>query len=363
MMDIFRIARPEIIAMRAYSSARNSASADGILLNANEAPETHVADLEWQRLEINRYPAPQPQALRSRLAAMYGVDEESLLITRGSDEGIDLLTRVFCRAGEDAIVECSPCFGMYRIAATIQGAEVIDVPRQPAPGFAIDFDKLVDRVRGDDRVKIVFLTSPNNPTGDLVSGADLKRVLEACHDKALLVMDEAYIEFSDVPSAVELVESYPQLVVLRTLSKAWAAAGVRCGCVVASPDIISLLLRVIAPYPLSITAIDAALRAISEEARTRQQTFIEELARTKADFLKFLAACDWLSVVGDQQANFVLVNVEDADRLVDWCAEQGIRIRNFSSQPSLQGCVRLTIGGPQEMMAVKRALCAYGEQL
>ena len=362
-MDIFRLARPEIIAMKAYSSARNIASADGILLNANEAPETHLDDPEWARLEINRYPSPQPEVLRSRLADMYGVDEENLLITRGSDEGIDLLTRVFCRAGQDAIVECSPCFGMYRIAATIQGAEVIDVPRQSLPGFAIDFNQLVDQIRADDRVKLVFLTSPSNPTGDLVEEADLLRVLEACKDRALVVMDEAYTEFSDAPSAAKLVRSFPQLVVLRTLSKAWAAAGVRCGSVIASPDIINLLLRVIAPYPLSVTAIDAALRAISEEAQSRQKAFLEEVAQTKAGFLDFLSNCDWLEVVGDQQANFVLVRVDEADRLVDWCADRDIKIRNFSGQPALHGCVRLTIGGPEEMTAVKLALSAYGEQL
>ena len=137
-MDINSIARAEIVAMKPYESARNSAAADGILLNANEAPFPHVQDSQWQRLALNRYPSPQPALLRSRLAELYGVAEANVLVTRGSDEGIDLLTRVFCRPGQDAIVECTPCFGMYRIAATIQGAEVIDVPRLAAQGFRID---------------------------------------------------------------------------------------------------------------------------------------------------------------------------------------------------------------------------------
>jgi histidinol-phosphate aminotransferase len=136
-MDINSIARPEIVAMKPYESARNSAAADGILLNANEAPSTHVNDSQWQELSLNRYPSPQPGPLRSRLAQLYDVAESNCLITRGSDEGIDLLTRVFCRPGQDAIIECSPCFGMYKIAATIQGARVIDVPRRADNGFRL----------------------------------------------------------------------------------------------------------------------------------------------------------------------------------------------------------------------------------
>src|SRR5210317_632712 len=135
MMDFDSIARPEIVAMKPYESARNTAAADGILINANEAPFPHVDDPEWRRMALNRYPAPQPALLKTRLAELYAVDGSSLLITRGSDEGIDLLTRVFCRPGVDAIVECSPCFGMYHIAATIQGARIIDVPRQADNGF------------------------------------------------------------------------------------------------------------------------------------------------------------------------------------------------------------------------------------
>jgi histidinol-phosphate aminotransferase len=362
-MDISSIARPEIVAMKPYVSARNSAAADGILLNANESPSIHVDDPELQRLSLNRYPPPQPALLRSRLADMYAVDESKLLITRGSDEGIDLLTRVFCRPGRDAIVECSPCFGMYRIAATIQGARIIDVPRQADKRFQIDFEKLQETIVEQADVRLVFLTSPNNPTGDLISRPQLERVLEVCEGRALVVMDEAYIEFSRAESAIELIDQYPQLVVLRTLSKAWAAAGVRCGIVIADPQVIGLLQRIIAPYPLAITAIDAALQAISPEASERQQTFLKMVSVGKKDLLKFLSSFDWIEDCMESEANFVLLRVADADGLVAWCADRGIRIRNFTSQPQLQGCVRLTIGSQEEMEAVKSALQAYGEQL
>jgi histidinol-phosphate aminotransferase len=362
MMDIYSIARPEIVAMKAYESARNSAAADGVLLNANEAPATHVDDPEWQRLSLNRYPPPQPALLRSRLAEMYAVDESMLLITRGSDEGIDLLTRVFCRPGQDAILECSPCFGMYRIAATIQGARVIDVPRQADKGFQINFNELQRVIDEQEGIRLVFLTSPNNPTGDLVGQAELEATLMACEGKALVVLDEAYIEFCDAESAIALIGRYPNLVVLRTLSKAWAAAGVRCGVVIANPDVIGLLKRVIAPYPLANTAIDAALQAVSGNAVSRQQRFVRATRAGKADLLDFLQSCGWVREVIPGEANFILLRVADADALVAWCAGRGIRIRNFTSQTQLEGCVRLTIGSTEEMAELKLALRAYGEK-
>lgn len=361
-MDIYSIARPEIVAMKAYESARNSAAADGVLLNANEAPSTHVNDPEWLRLSLNRYPPPQPGVLRSRLADMYAVDESRLLITRGSDEGIDLLTRVFCRPGQDAIIECSPCFGMYRIAATIQGARVIDVPRQADNGFQIDFGKLERAINERADTRLVFLTSPNNPTGDLIDSAQLEAVLKACEGKALVVLDEAYIEFCDADSAIGLIDQYTNLVVLRTLSKAWAAAGVRCGIVIAQADVIGLLKRVIAPYPLATTAIEAALQAVSGDAIGRQQQFVKTVRQRKNDLLAFLLSCDWITEVMQSEANFVLLRVADADALVAWCAGRGIRIRNFTSQAQLKGCVRLTIGSAEEMAELKLALQAYGEQ-
>lgn len=362
-MDIYSIARPEIVAMKAYESARNSAAADGILLNANEAPFPHVSDPEWQRLSLNRYPPPQPGLLRSRLAELYAVDESSLLITRGSDEGIDLLTRVFCRPGQDAIVECSPCFGMYRIAATIQGARVIDVPRQAARAFAIDFARLEQVIDETDGVRLVFLTSPNNPTGDLVSRAQLEAVLKVCEGRALVILDEAYIEFCKAESACEMIEQWPQLVVLRTLSKAWAAAGVRCGTVIADPLVIGLLQRIIAPYPLAATAIDAALQAISGDAINRQRQFVKMVAQGRRDLFSFLQGCGWIKEVLPSAANFILLRVADADGLVAWCAGRGIRIRNFNTQSQLDGCVRLTIGSAEEMAAVKLTLQSYGEQV
>jgi len=212
-------------------------------------------------------------------------------------------------------------------------------------------------------VRLVFLTSPNNPTGDLIGREHLESVLRAAEGRALVVLDEAYIEFSSENSAAELVERWPHLVVLRTLSKAWAAAGIRCGVVIANPVVIGLLLRVIAPYPLPATTIDAALRAISADSRVRQQAFVGAVRRGRADLYRFLSEFDWVMDAWQGEANFILVRVADAAGLVGWCAGRGIRIRDFSSQKQLEGCVRMTIGNPGEMADLKSALLAYGEQL
>ncbi len=360
-MDIHALARPEILAMKPYESARGSAAADGILLNANEAPFTLVSDPAWERLALNRYPPPQPRELKSRLAGIYGVPESGLLVTRGSDEGIDLLTRVFCRAGRDAIIECPPCFGMYRIAAAIQGAEVLSIPRLGNNDWQVDIKALCATISQSPNTRLVFLTSPNNPTGDLLTRHSLQEVLAACEGRALLVLDEAYIEFCQARSACELVGRYPQLVVLRTLSKAWAAAGLRCGAVIADPLVISLLSRVMAPYPLSATVIDAALQATGGDAAERQGGLLKMIQTGKRDLVKFLDRQDWVSETWPGKANFVLVRVDNAPALVAFCAERGIRIRDFSSTPLLNNCVRMTIGGPDEMSALEKTLAEYGE--
>jgi len=252
---------------------------------------------------------------------------------------------------------------MYRIAATIQGARVIDIPRRAGNDFRIDFEKLEQAIRDEPGVRLVFLTSPNNPTGDLIGRDRLESVLRAAEGRALVVLDEAYIEFSSQDSAAERVERWPHLVVLRTLSKAWAAAGIRCGVVIANPAVIGLLLRVIAPYPLPAITIDAALRAISADSRVRQQEFVEAVRQRRADLHRFLKGCDWVRDAWQGEANFVLVRVADAAGLVGWCAAHGIRIRDFSTQRQLEGCVRMTIGSPGEMADLKSALQAYGEQL
>jgi histidinol-phosphate aminotransferase len=366
-VNINALARPEVLAMRAYESARNTAAADGVLLNANEAPGPLLDDPAWQALQINRYPNPQPQELLERLAGLYGVSQAQLLVTRGSDEGIDLLLRVFCQAGKDAILECPPCFGMYRIAAQIQGALCVQVPRQ-ADSLALDFAAVEQAIADTPQLKLVFLTSPNNPTGDTISPAQLEGILQACAERALVVLDEAYIEFcpgglAPENTAVALLARYPNLVVLRTLSKAWAAAGLRCGSVLAAPEVISLLRRVMAPYPLTAPAIAAALAVTGPQAQQRQAGMLAMVERNKQQLLAYLAQQAWVTRHWSGEANFILTRVADAPGLVAFCAAAGVRIRDFSTQRGLEGCVRFSIGNNDDMQALYRALDAYGASL
>lgn len=353
--NIQSLARPEVLAMSAYVSARSGAGADGVLLNANEAPGSLLQDERWAALDLHRYPPPQPAALRQRLAALYQVTEEQLLITRGSDEGIDLLLRVFCRPGTDQILETIPCFGMYRIAAQIQGAGVVQVERDPVT-LAVRPQALLESIRETQNLKLVFLTSPNNPTGDVLPDGILEDVLEATRGRALVVMDEAYIEFCRDGSAIEALARFEHLVVLRTLSKAWSAAGLRCGAVLAAPPVIELLARIMAPYPLTAPAIAAALAVTSEEARERQKTMLRGLRVEKDRLISDLAGSGWVQDIWPGEANFVLIRLEDGPHLVRHCAEQGVRIRDFNGQPLLDNCVRLTIGSADDMAALRVAL-------
>ncbi len=281
---------------------------------------------------------------------------QEVLVTRGSDEGIDLLTRVFCRAGRDAVLHCPPTFGMYRIAAETQGASVISVPRRPADGFAIDTGQVLSTVRADDRIKLVFLTSPNNPTGDCVDDAFLAALLEATDERAIVVIDEAYAEFCPRPSAIRLIAQYPQLVVLRTLSKAWASAGLRCGAVLAQRQVIDLLRRIIAPYPLATPVVALAARALQPDMRLRQKALLDDIRENKQMLLSLLANRSFIVDLWPGEANFVLLRARDAKALLAYCAERGIILRGYANDPALNECIRISVGSQQDLTALEQVL-------
>jgi histidinol-phosphate aminotransferase len=362
-MSIVDLARPEIVAMKPYSSARKEASDRGVLLNANESPWSLLPaggeESTWADSALNRYPEPQPARLAARLAALYGVSGEHLLITRGSDEGIDLLTRVFCRAGKDAVLQCPPTFGMYRIAAQAQGAEIISIPRLPQEDFRMDESRVLNAVDEHDRVHLVFLTSPNNPTGDTADTGFLLRLLEAAEERAVVVVDEAYAEFCDQPSVAAWVASHQNLVVLRTLSKAWAAAGLRCGVVIAQRDVIELLQRIIAPYPLASPVVALAERMLEPDILQRQQTLLSELKKNKQALLDILNGREFITRIWPGEANFVLIRVSDADALLAHCGRCGVVLRAFATDPMLENCIRISVGNERDLGALEAALDSW----
>jgi len=352
-MNVAALARPEIVAMKPYSSARKEAPAEGVLLNANEAPRS-LLGAGFETLPLNRYPEPQPAELLEGLARLYGLPRDHALVTRGSDEGIDLLTRVFCRAGKDAVLHCPPTFGMYRIAAQTQGAAVVSVQRKQ--DFAMDTQGVLDVVRQDDRIRLVFLTSPANPTGDCVEEGFLRGLLTAATGRAIVVVDEAYVEFCTRPSFACWIAAQPQLVVLRTLSKAWASAGLRCGAVLAQPPIIDLLRRIIAPYPLASPVAALALRALTPELQKLQQELLAEIRRNKKVLLNLLEQRPFILRVWPGEANFVLLRVRDAAGLLAYCAGKGVILRGFPAEPLLRDCIRITVGSAQDLAALDAVL-------
>ncbi len=345
-MNPSELARAEIRALKPYASARALADSAGILLNANENPWPPQGD---QGLALNRYPDPQPAALRQKLSALYGVSEEQLLITRGSDEGIDLLIRVFCRAGQDSVLVCPPCFGMYALSARVQNANIVDVPLVERKG---DWQLDLQGIDDSPGCRLYFLCSPNNPTGNIIAPEQVLSLARRVADHGLVIIDEAYIELCATPSLARHVRDQANLVVLRTLSKAYALAGCRIGAVIADSEVIDLLRRIIAPYPLPKPSVAAAMAALTPESLAQQSRQLDELAVQKQRLLQVLNQHTAILQIWPGEANFVLVRTADAQRLVGDALAEGIRLRDQSSQPGLANCVRITIGTADEMRAL-----------
>lgn len=227
-------------------------------MNANEYPTAVPFELSQQTL--NRYPECQPKAVIENYAAYAGVKPEQVLVSRGADEGIELLVRAFCEPGRDAVLFCPPTYGMYSVSAETIGVECRTVPTKA--DWQLDLPAIADSLVN---VKVVYVCSPNNPTGQIINPQDFHTLLEMTRDKALVVADEAYIEFCPQATLAGWLAEYPHLVILRTLSKAFALAGLRCGFTLANEEVIALLMKVIAPYPLSTPVADIAAQALSAQ--------------------------------------------------------------------------------------------------
>ena len=348
-MSIVAIARPDIRALQPYSSARMEASGGTVLLNANESPWPASA-----AAGLNRYPDPQPAALVARMAQLYCIDPAQLLVGRGSDEAIDLLVRAFCAAGEDAIAICPPTFGMYAVSARIQGAAVIEVPLTGE--FRLDADALLAAVT--PRTKLVFLCSPNNPTGAVVPGSIVARIARELTDRALVVVDEAYMEFAGDVSAMSLLAHCSNVAVLRTLSKAYALAGARIGALVAQADVIALLRRIQAPYPLPLPCVEAALAALTPAAREEAAAHIALTVSERTKLATLLATLPNVRAVLPSAANFLCVRLDNAALTYRRLLDRGVVVRNVGAYPGLTNCLRVSVGTPQENASLMCALNA-----
>ncbi len=340
MTDLKNLVRPNIWALKPYSSARDEFHGSAsVFLDANENPYNEP---------YNRYPDPMQWKLKERIAQLKGVDKKSIFLGNGSDEPIDLLIRAFCEPGRDAVVSISPSYGMYEVAADVNDVEFRKVSL--TPDFRLDAETLLKSV--DERVKIVFLCSPNNPTGNSLERDEIYKILKGF--EGIVVVDEAYIDFSSEPSFLSELKNFPRLVVLQTLSKAWGAAGIRLGMAFASPEIVAVLSKIKYPYNINMLTQKAALELLEGEEAMRDQ-----LRRILSERTRMQKALPLLPVVRKMyptDANFILVNVGDADAVYNMLVEKGVIVRNRNNVSLCGGCLRITIGTPQENDTLLEAL-------
>jgi histidinol-phosphate aminotransferase len=351
-MSIIDLARPEIRALHAYKAAEQVD--DTIRLNANESPRRN--SIGNFRRPLNRYPAVRPLGLQRTLASRFGCEPDQLLVTRGSSEAIDLVVRTFCRAGEDSVLITTPSFEMYRHYTAVQGARLITVPTLAARDFAIDIDAILAAC--DDSTRLVFICSPNNPTGISLAREELERLLVARGDRSAIVVDEAYVEFGDVPSVTELMGRYENLLVLRTLSKALGFAGARCGAVVGQAGVIEMLAAVQAPYALSTPVVECVEDALEAKQLELADKTVAEIISERERLASALDKYDFVRKVWPSDANFLLIRVDDAGRIMAACARERILLRHFGGD--LDDCIRISIGSPDENDRLMSVLDGFG---
>jgi len=336
-------ARPEILAMKGYVSARSLvATGDStVFLDANECPYEPFVGASG----LARYPMQQPPELVSAVCGWLDISSANLTITRGADEAIDCLMRAFCVPARDNIVICPPTFAMYAQSAMLQGVETRKVPL--ADRFALDVDGIMAAV--DEATKMVFICSPNNPTANVMDRDAVTGLCDALAGRALVVVDETYIDYAGTDSMATALESFANLVVLRTLSKSHAAAGLRCGMAIARRDVTALLHKVLAPYPLPQPVVRAALTILKPENQRRLAGKRAEIIARRDSFAAAAAGIKGVTSILPTDANYLLMIVDDAEALCARAAESGYILRNQSHQPGLDGAIRVSIGTEEEM--------------
>lgn len=343
-MDFSKVIRPNILALAPYSCARSEFKGEAsIFVDANESPYDNG---------VNRYPDPLQLQVKALLAPLKGVKPEQIFLGNGSDEAIDLIYRIFCQPGIDNVVAISPSYGMYQVCADINDVEYRAVAL--TSDFQIDRSALAARI--DDCTKVIWFCSPNNPTGNAYAPEEFEWFLTQYPNK-IIVVDEAYIDFSSHPSMLTRLDSYENLIVMQTLSKAWGQAAIRCGIAYASAEIMSFFNNVKYPYNVNVLTQQAAIRALS--APEAQQRHVQEVLSQREILRELLLTLPIVSHIYPSDANFLLVRFNcDATAIYQYLLDQGIITRNRTRVPLCQGCIRITVGTPTENAALFEALKA-----
>ena len=331
MRPLEELVRPNIRTLKPYSTARDEFSGGEITtwLDANENPYDNG---------VNRYPDPHQKLLKQKIAALKGVREEQVFIGNGSDEAIDLCYRIFCRPGVDNAVSIAPTYGMYRVAADINDVEMREVPL--GADFSLPTDALL--AAADERTRLLWLCSPNNPTGNAFPAAGIERLLREFD--GMVVLDEAYVDFADGAGFLPRLDEFPNLIVLQTLSKAWGMAGLRIGLAFAAREVAALFSRVKYPYNIPGPTQRAAEEMLGRDLAPQ----IAEIRSERRRLASELASCPCIERVYPSQTNFLLVRTPAPDALYDALIEAGIIVRNRSRAAGCEGCLRLTVGTPAE---------------
>lgn len=340
--DVLKLARPNILGLEAYSTARDDCGSNRpeIFLDANENPYNNG---------INRYPDPHQKALKSRISEIKGIAAGSLFLGNGSDEAIDLVYRVFCVPGASNAVSIAPSYGMYEVAAAMNDVEFRKVRLRP--DFSMDTEAMLAAT--DSKTRLMFICSPNNPTGNSFPAEQIEELLERFG--GVVVLDEAYIDFSVMPSLASLVKRYPNLIVLQTLSKAWGMAGLRIGLAVADPAVISLMSKVKYPYNINVVAQKMALMKLDEAAKDKA---VAEIVGQRFRLEKELRKCPEVKGIYSSDANFLLVRFDNPDEVYGRLLAGGVIVRNRSKVPGCEGCLRITVGTPAENDRLLRLLAS-----
>jgi histidinol-phosphate aminotransferase len=327
-LDFNRLVRANILKLTPYSSARGEfKGAASVFLDANENPFESG---------YNRYPDPLQLTLKDKISALWHVPVPSIFLGNGSDEPIDLLVRLFCEPGLDHIIITPPTYGMYRVAADIAGVEVKEI------NLLTDFQLPVKDIleQANEHSKILFLCSPNNPTGNLLNKEDIIEVIH--HFPGIVVLDEAYTDFAEDASFLPELSNFPNLVILQTFSKAWGLAAIRLGMAFASMEIIDLLNKIKSPYNLNILTIDFVLRQL--DFLKEKNDSVDILIKERHLLMEHFKSFSFINNVNRSDANFILIQVDDADGLYQFLVSKGIIVRNRSNMPLCEGGLRITVG-------------------
>ena len=351
MFDLNGLLRENIKKLVPYSSARDEFKGEAqVFLDANEnsfgSPLT-----KW----YNRYPDPLQKKVKQKLSEIKGVPVENIFLGNGSDECIDILLRAFCEPGKDNIVICPPTYGMYEVSANINDVQVKKVPLTST--FQLDLPAIEQAV--DDHTKMIFVCSPNNPTGNSLNKADVEIILNNYF--GLVVIDEAYINFSRFRSFTQELDEYPNICVLQTLSKAWGLAALRVGIAFASKPVIAVMNKIKPPYNINQCSQELTLQALNEVAQVNGM--IQEIVNQRGELIKNLEQLPLVEKVHPSDANFLLVKVIDANGIYNYLLDKGIVVRDRSKVELCEGCLRITVGTPKENNELVTGLESYARQI